>query len=316
MYYQCGSRNDINNNYFSYIDAGEGDYRMIQKEMNSFDLIEHYFQMDRYEQVIEMLENNMDEHMNNEKAWYYLGYSHYSLNNFELAEKEVKEALRLGINEESAFHLLGLIYYSMEEWPESEKAFLEALRLNPNNADIHASYAYLMKSVGQNKKASRLIKKAIELDPEDGRILRLHYLIEGDEKKEKDHLDTIQTYINSNDNELNKLLHLGVTAKNRNKTKEAEEYFRQAFALDPNNEKLLNILQELEIINHPLLAISRWAHKIGMHYTWIVEIGLSILLFSLDFDTAGGALFSLYVVFCIYIWVSEPIVKLLLKRRR
>lgn len=161
MYYQCGSRNDINNNYFSYIDAGEGDYRMIQKEMNSFDLIEHYFQMDRYEQVIEMLENNMDEHMNNEKAWYYLGYSHYSLNNFELAEKEVKEALRLGINEESAFHLLGLIYYSMEEWPESEKAFLEALRLNPNNADIHASYAYLMKSVGQNKKASRLIKKRL-----------------------------------------------------------------------------------------------------------------------------------------------------------
>lgn len=289
---------------------------MIQEEKSSLNLITNYFLMERYERIVEMLNEDMGEHINNQFVWYYLGYSHFRLKSYELAEEEIKEALRLGMDKEASFHLLGLIYLKVERWSDSEEALLLALRLNPNNADVHASYAYLMELVCQNKKASMLIKKAIELDPENGRVLRLHYLIENVGRKKRNHLDAIQTYMNSNDTELDKLIHLGLTSQNLNETKEAQEYFASAFALNPNNKELLQALKELEITNHPLLALSRWAHKIGMHYTWIVGIGLSMLLFYLNFELAGSILLSIYVSFCIYIWVSEPIAKYLLKKRR
>lgn len=289
---------------------------MIKEEAISLELVEHYFHINRYEQVIEMFKDGMGEYINNGLAWYFLGYSNYSLENYELAEEQIIEALRLGINEEPVLHILGMIYINLERWQESERTLLEALRINPENADVHASYAYLMKLVGQRKKASLLIKKALEMNPEDGRTLRLHYLIEELGNGKKEQINSIQKYMNSNDSELEKLLHLGHTAQNQNDAKKAIEYYGQAFALNPENKKLLQTLEELEIAAHPLLAPNRLAGRLGWGLTWIIAIGLTILLFSLDFDTIGTIWFYISTVFFIYTYLSVPIVKFLLKRKR
>ena len=289
---------------------------MIKEEAISLELVEHYFHMNRYEQVIEIFKDDMGEYINNGLAWYILGYSNFSLENYELAEEQIKEALHLGLNEESLFHILGMIYINTERWQEAERTLLEVLRINPRHIEAHASYAYLMKLVGQRKKASLLIRKALEMNPEDGRTLRLHYLIEELGNGKKEQINSIEKYMNSDDSELEKLLHLGRTAQNQNDAKKAIEYYGQAFALNPENKNLLQTLEELEIVAHPLLAPNRLAGKLGWGLTWIIAIGLTILLFSLDFDTIGTIWFYTWIVFFIYIYLSVPIVKFLLKRKR
>ena len=289
---------------------------MIKEKAFSLELVEHYFHINKYEQVIEIFKDGMGEYINNGLAWYILGYSNYSLENYELAEEQMKESLRLGISEEPVLHVLGMIYINTERWQESESALLEVLRINPESADAHASYAYLMKLVGQRKKASLLIKKALEMNPEDGRSLRLHYLIEELGNGKKEQINSIQKYMNSNDSELEKLLHLGHAAQNQNDPKKAMEHYGQAFALNPENKKLLATLEELEIDAHPLLVPNRLAGRLGWGVIWIIGVGLTILLFSLDFNMLGTIWLYTYIAFCIYTYLSVPIVKFLLKRKR
>lgn len=57
--------------------------------------------------------------------------------------------------------------------------------------------------------------------------------------------------MNSNDSELNKLVILGNHAFLHIKEKEAQEYFRQAFLLNPENKSTLSFLEffELGVLN-------------------------------------------------------------------
>jgi len=94
------------------------------------------------------------------------------------------------------------------------------------------------------------------------------------------------------------------------------EYYGQAFVLNPENNNLLQTLEELEIAAHPLLAPNRLASRLGWGMTWIIAIGLMILLFSLDFVNISIIWFYTCIIFFIYTYLSVPIVKFLLKRKR
>ena len=288
---------------------------MIQ-EKNSVELIEHYFFLNRFEQAKALLPQALEEEPENAYLWYMLGYSNYALEKFDDAEQQFLEALRLGLDTEAVFYILGRLYLSTERWQESEEMFLETLRLNPNNTEAHAYYALLMKKTGNKKKAKLLINKALEIDPENAEALRLHFYIEGVNESRKEQMLTLERYLNSGDSEMTKLLQLGIDAVFRNKVKEAKEYFRQAYLLNPEEKELLEILKDYEVASHPLLAPNRMADKLGGPVgTWFIGGGMVILLLLIGLEHVALVWVVCYTALALYTWVSEPLVKVIMKAK-
>ncbi|MEG0449214.1 MAG: tetratricopeptide repeat protein [Lysinibacillus sp.] len=287
---------------------------MSEYEKNSLDIIEHYFDIGKYGQVIEQAQEVAREYLANSRFWYILGYSNYVQDNFNEAEEQLMESMNLGYDGEFVYYVLGHIYMETERWQEAEEAFLEVLQLDPNDAVTHASYASLMKRTGHRKKAKLLIEKALELEPENAYVLRRHFILEGMNSSREQQILSLEQYINSDDSELSKLLHLGVNASFRGNTKEAKEHFRQAFLLKPEDKELLSILEDIEIAAHPLLLPNRIMERLGgAAGLWVIGVGMTFLLFKLGFEDLGVLWVQCYVVFALYTWVSEPLVKMLRK---
>ncbi|MFJ8460847.1 tetratricopeptide repeat protein [Lysinibacillus xylanilyticus] len=285
-------------------------------EEPSFEVIEHYFDIGKYPQVIELINEELPDHFENSRLWYMLGYCNYAINEFDEAEEQFHEAMRLGYDEEIIFYFLGHLYMQTERWQEAEEAFLEALRLNPNDAETHAAYAVLMKKTGHRKKAKLLINKALELDPENSYVLRINFILEGVHGNKEQQILALEQYMNSADSEMAKLLHLGINASFRNNEKEAKEYYRQAFLLNPEDQTLLSILEEMEITAHPLLAPNRFIERLGgPAIIWLVGIGMTFLLLAIGVDNIAMVFLQCYVVLALYTWISVPLVKGLRKIR-
>lgn len=284
------------------------------KETFSIEMINHYFMMNRYEQVIQMVSEALEDDIENELLWYYIGYSNYALNSYEEAEQQLIEALNLGYQPETIYYILGNQYMKTERWQESEEMFLESLRIDPNFAEAHASYALLMSMTGHKKKAKLLIKKAYELNPESPSVLRLKYLLS---TNNSDQVLALEQYINSAESEVAKSMHLGLEATYRGNIKEAREHFRQAYLLNPEDQNVLELLEDFELASHPLLTPLRLMHKVGGPAVfWLLGIGGGVLLLLIDLDTIAILWLRIYVIFAIYTWVAEPLVRLLRKIRR
>ncbi|WP_203363404.1 tetratricopeptide repeat protein [Bacillus sp. REN10] len=289
---------------------------MAETAAVSLEVIEHYFDIGRYQQVIDLVKEEMDQHLENGRIWYILGYSHYVLNHYEEAEGHLIEAIRLGYEPEMALYILAHVYMETERWVESEKAFLESLRLHPNNASIHAGYATLMKKTGHHKKAKALIEKALELDPEDPQALRSHYLLEGRNGNREQQVLLLERYMQSADSDLAKVIHLGLDAIFRNRVKEAKDYFRQAYLMNPHDQELLELLEDLELASHPLYAPNRLIERVGgPGMFWLIGIGLTFLLSALGFTTASVICLFIYVTIAISSWLTEPLIKIIRKVR-
>ncbi|WP_445479854.1 tetratricopeptide repeat protein [Lysinibacillus irui] len=285
-------------------------------EEASFEVIEYYFEIGKYTQTIELVNEVLPEHIENSRLWFILGYSHYFLGDYDQSEEQIKEALYLGYSEEWVFHILGHIYMETERWQEAEEAFLEALRANPNSADNHAAYAVLMKIMGHRKKATWLINKALELAPENDYVLRTYFKLEGINSSKKQRILALEQYMNSSDSELSKLIHLGINAAFQNKEKEAQEYFRQAFLLNPEDKELYSLLEGYEIDGHPLLAPNRFIDQVGgPAIVWVIGIVIYFSLLGTNLDKAATIFIQGYVVFALYTWISLPLVKGLKKMK-
>ncbi|WP_077212167.1 tetratricopeptide repeat protein [Bacillus dakarensis] len=289
----------------------------MEEKSLSMETIEYYFQIQRYEHTIKLIKEAMNEQIENGRLWYMLGFSHYQLNDYDVAEEQLIESMRLGMNRAVVFPILGHLYLETERFQKAEEAFLETLRLNPTDVRTHASYAFLMAKAGQRKKAKALIYKALELDPEDAHVLRYYLRLEGLTSKGKQQMTALEQYMNSSDSELAKLIQLGVLASLQDRVAEAKEHFRQAFLLNPEDKKLLAILEEMDIQNHPLSAPNRLIMKFGGPLVfWVIGLGVMFLLQAVGFPTLAAIWLLVYMLFVIYTWISLPIVRLIRKIRR
>ncbi|QTB25055.1 tetratricopeptide repeat protein [Lysinibacillus sphaericus] len=282
----------------------------------TFEVIEHYLQIGKYAQTIELIHEVIADHLENSRLWFILGYSYYLMGDYNRAELQLKEALHLGYSEEIIFYFLGFIYMKKERWKEAEEAFLEALRANPDDAENHAAYAVLMKKMGHRKKAKQLITKAREMAPENSFVLRNYFILEEINSPKKQRVLALEQYMNSSDSELSKLLHLGIHAAFHNKEKEAQEYFRQAFLLNPEDKELYELLEEFELSGHPLLIPNHLVEVVGgTAGIWLIGVVIYFSLIGLDFNTAAVLFIKCYIALALYTWISLPLVKGLKKLR-
>lgn len=274
----------------------------------------HYLQIGRYEQAQVSLIRLIGVTPNNGELLYLMACCCYGLEKMEDALYYCSEALKNGFSPEDCNSLLGSIYIDLKRYVEAEECMLEALRLNPQNAALLAKYGYLMLTTGHEKKAKRLMAEALRIEPHDEEVLKYHffYYLAKDNKTEQ--MEILHQNILYSSDEIRKLIYIGLADLFSKNYKSARENFRQAFLLDPTNELVLDLLSETEYNSSILFLPQRVIDKIGgPAVAWIAVMVLLFTLNKLKFDMGVVVLSIVWIVLCLYTWVTPLIYKALNK---
>jgi tetratricopeptide (TPR) repeat protein len=275
-------------------------------------MIDHYMEMRRYEKVKDLIGQALADQPEEARYYYLLAVCAYNLDDYEEVDHHLKQAMAFGFHSQKVHQLYGHLYTETGQWVKAEQAYLEALRENPNDAPVHAAYAFLLKKTGHSDKADKLMQMAMQLDPNDSEVIRCRHLFGIASQNRKEQIHALELYMQVADNEITKEIQLGLNALFRNRTKAAREHFRQAFLMDPTNMRLAEIMNDLDQVQHILMAPIRWINRIGgAAVFWIVGIGSISVTRALGWLQVSIVLLIIYISWVIYSWLATPLLKLI-----
>ncbi len=144
--------------------------------------------VDAFSKAVEFFEQTKGKHrdQNLAAAYYMRGYAYSSLaskqegeearQNFEKAERDYLEAVRLKKDYMIVYCHLGVLYGTLRRFGEAEKALKKATRLKPRYAGAHHDLGAIYAQSGRPKLALKEFEKAVEYDPKN--LLGLRHLAE------------------------------------------------------------------------------------------------------------------------------------------
>lgn len=278
--------------------------------------IQRYFDMGRYEEAAKFVTALLDADPTDPQALYFMAVVLLSREDYPEARRLCKDALHHGFDKETCLHFIGTTYQYEMKYQEAEQAYLEALEINPNSADLHASYGHLMLLTGFEDKALKLLEEAMKIDPDSDRVNQFvlnFYFAKSDRANQLTHIEHI---METSSSEEQKLVNLAIYHLLLHEEKQAREFFRQAFLLDPTNDYLLHMLEELDESTHPIFWAHRFMNKIGgPAVVWIGFMVIAFLLSMLNQDIILVVFATIYIIFAIYTWIAHLLYKWFVKGR-
>lgn len=288
----------------------------IRQSSNLNSMIEHYMGMHRYEKAKVLIGQALAEEPEEARYYYLLAVCAYHLDEYEDTELHLQRAMALGFDPEDVHQLYGHLYLETGQLVKAEQAYLESLRENPNNARVHAAYAFLLKKTGHSQKSDKLMQMAMQLDPNDSEVIRYRHLFGLADGDREEQIHALELYMQVADNEISKEVQLGLNAMYRNRTREAREHFRQAFLLDPSNRNLAEVMNNLDQVQHIVMAPIRAINRIGGPAVfWIAGIGSITATRALGWGQVSAILLIIYISWVVYSWLATPLLKLINKIR-
>ena len=125
-------------------------------------------------------------------AYYYRGYCHYRMVQYDQAISDFKNTLKLGTNySEKTYYYMGRTYYKMENYEEAIKSFTNAIEINPEEADYYYKRASSYYNLNIIDEAEKDYREACGLGKYDG-CIRVEWIYEDKmekKSKEKNSLD-------------------------------------------------------------------------------------------------------------------------------
>lgn len=168
---------------------------------------EYALQARRYDLALQIAHKALSEHPENSLAFVIIARAYVYKKNPPEAMRAIREALRLNPDNSYAHMLYGVLLRDALKYREAEQELLAALQLNPFDHNAHYFYASFLLSQKKDVRGARLhATKALELVPDDARY---HVMF-------------------------------GAVLAQEGKSDEAEQEYRRALSLDPDNPAILN----------------------------------------------------------------------------
>ncbi|MGD2141596.1 MAG: type IV pilus biogenesis/stability protein PilW [Burkholderiales bacterium] len=143
-----------------------------------------------------------------------LARAYYGAGQYAVALEEARTALEADKNYLPAVNQLGLIYLALGEMDDAERELKRAVRLNPDDPSVNNNYGMLLCTMGDAAEAMVYFEKALS-DP----LYRTPEF----------------AYVNA-----------GVCLKNQGDDLRAEQFFRRALSVAPNQPKALYEMADLQ----------------------------------------------------------------------
>ena len=272
--------------------------------MNNRENIVEYIGSKSYKEAIEGIDKVFITDSNRAYYFYLKGYCFSRLGNHTKTISLCKQALAGGIEDEECYLLIGESYEYMNWFKDAESNFLLGLEINPDNSEIKAAYGYLLLKNGYVSEAYNYIIQAITAAPENhivNNYVVYFYLYKQSIMFAE--YNIIKAFVENSSNEIYEFIKSGKVHKRKQRYKAAMDNFEKAYFLDPENEALAAIIDELKLkskaIYKPLLLIE----ILGGWNGWIR------VLASLAFVTVGmiflqeNRLLNLICSLTFFLWV-------------
>ncbi|MER7472399.1 hypothetical protein, partial [Micromonospora sp. NPDC000018] len=85
--------------------------------------------------------------------------------------------------------------------------------------------------------------------------------------------------------------------------------FGQAVAHDPADAEYAEAAWETRVYAHPLLLPLRPLYRLGILRTWLLAIGVVVLLNLTGLHLLAGLFGLAWVLFCVWSWIGPPLVR-------
>lgn len=217
-----------------------------------------------------------------------------------------------------------LILYRLDREPEAIRQLEDAIRINPMVASYHGIMAELLLSTKQYEKALEAANRGLALDPDDTFCLNVRAKAQVKLKKGHEALATIATSLEQEPGNSYTHANLGWSKLEIEQTAEAQEHFREALRLDPNNQYaqagMVEAIKARNIFYRLFLRYVFWMNRMSAQYQWAFIIGIyvgyrvvrGIANSNPDLAPYLQPLLYAYIFFALSTWFFEPISNLFL----
>ena len=271
---------------------------------------QHYYNLGKHEQALDLINKALSERPHDGYALYMRAACLFDGRRYQEALEACMESSKAGFSPEAVHELFATIYNNIPNFAKAEEHLLETLRLNPQNVSALAKYSLLMYETGHIEKSETLMAEAMKIDPFDTSVLEVKLAIQESRGKTENWQEDFQNYTENAESEYNRLILLGNHHLGKKQFGKANEYFRQAFLIHPENKELLEILDGLKRELSPMFFPLRIFWYVNPAFVWVGCIIIVGLLKALGFDSVAVVFVSVYLIFALYTWLVRPLYKL------
>jgi len=280
-------------------------------------LAERFLELEQYDRALGAIARADFE---DPEAWALRARACLGLGRFDEAERAAQLGLERDPQHAFLLYLLAFARYRSGNLAGAEQAVLAALELDAEWTEALCLYGELVASAGQFAKAERLLAEAERVDPESGAVLRLRHLLDTLQHKGERAVESARELVARDPENAHAQLALGYAERNRGDAPGGLERMRTAAALDPAlATEHFEALVETRVQSHPLMLPMRGLQRaFGEHaqvVTWLIAVGGITLLGRAGGEIAGTLSIG-WLAFCLYTWITPPLLRRWLARRR
>jgi tetratricopeptide (TPR) repeat protein len=136
-----------------------------QDDLGRVKNIESYLEKARYQKAIPLLKAYLQDYPNSSRGHYDLGYATFRTHDFPSSIKSLSKSLSLNANDPEAHKILALDCSSVGRYDLAETELREAIRQRPNAAEYHYFLGRVYYSTGVYPLAKKELEEAIRLQP-------------------------------------------------------------------------------------------------------------------------------------------------------
>ena len=175
---------------------------------------------------------------------YMLGNAYLSSQQYNFAEKHLKEASTLPARQPLKANIWGSLadtYAGLEDWDSAFEYYQKATDLDIQNPVIYNNYAYYLSQQSKElSKAEQLALRALELSPDNSSFMDTVGWIYYKQGQLQKALEYIQQAIDSGNPTAETLEHMGDVLLKLDKPEEAKKWWKQALEKDSTRTHLKN----------------------------------------------------------------------------
>ncbi len=233
------------------------------------------------------------------------------------AAQSLEEVLSLHAAHPQALLLLGVVETRRARFYEAEETLLEVLRLRPTWSFAYVVYGDLMEVTGHAAKAEKLWRKALELDPESAEAhqrLAIHHAEGHRLGRASDHA---HAGLALDPHDVAGHASLAAAMLLAGRPFAARKLLRDALRLDPTSPELEEAWIQADRccrwIYLPAYTFGVLSERLpGKQFLiWGVFVAFTMVARQMSWPPQTWVPVALaYLVFCIYTWIADPLVKL------
>lgn len=289
----------------------------IPSEAQVYGKCRHFMSSGRHDLAAKAVEDGLAHHPNSDLLHGMLAICLVNLDRYAGARESAREALKHDPECLNAFFVLARCDIEEDIFSSAELHLLEGLKIDPVNPNLLTEYARLMMVTDHLRKAQKLTEVALQIDPEDSDALSLRGLIQARRSVLTDSDEDKKRSLAGDPDSAIVQARAGSASLQAGRPFRARRYLREALRLDPSNESIEELFIEAD----------RYCRWIGLpYYYWgllvsripgrqftvyaVLILGSGLLAESGINKNYSAIPFFLYLLFVVYTWVAEPLMKL------